>query len=443
MSALGGADILESPQFGLNGADVRKIIERAELYSQVWKTPMTKLCQEYGLSDNGLRKICKALSVPTPSAGHWMKLEAGKPVARPPLPPAGAQESYVLETPENSSLPKGKRTPITADLADRIAAEADDASRIVLPRAGRWHKALVPFRDGVLERVKKWRLEENIYEASRSKTTTRSRQEPLLDGYVWKAFVRDGGFIFPKHKSVAARVTLNTYERGLALLNALCFAAESRGFSVEPTTEDSDSIRLEINDVRIWLRVGDRTGFELLHEDGTPSENGMGSRRRTKPKGTLRIYCQVLYSNNKVLDESEASPWENRLNEVFLYIYRAVARAKEKILSKQLAEAEQRIAIARRDEERRQQEMYRQRLSLARADQMRGEQERLKRERALLDEADNWRRARVLEDYIGHIERETRAEVGAVAWVSWAREVLRRLDPTAGRIKSFQEGDGK
>lgn len=253
---------------------------------------------------------------------------------------------------------------------------------------------------------------------------------------------RRGGLYFPKHKSIAARVTLNTYERGLALLNALCFAAEARGFVVEPTTESSDSIRLELSDVRVWLRVVERTGFEVLHEDGTPSENGMGTRRRTQPNGMLRFYCQVLYSN-KVLDESDASPWENRLNEVFLYIYRAVARAKEKILSKQLAEAERRVAIARRDEERRQEEMYRQHLSLTRADQMRAEQERLARERALLDEADRWRQARMLEDYIGHIERETRAEVGAVEWVSWAREVLRRLDPTAGRIKSFQEGDGK
>ena len=57
------------------GIWMRKVIERDELYRQVWTTPMTKLCQEYGLSDNGLRKICKALSVPTPRAGHWMKLE--------------------------------------------------------------------------------------------------------------------------------------------------------------------------------------------------------------------------------------------------------------------------------------------------------------------------------------------------------------------------------
>lgn len=424
---------------GLGSYTVRKVIERNELYRQVWKTPMTKLCQEYGLSDNGLRKICKALSVPTPPAGHWMKLEAGKSVVRPALPPAGAQESYVLETPENPSLPEGKRSPIAADLADRIAAEADDASRIVMPPAGRWHKALIPFRDGVLERVKKWRQEEKIYEASRSKTTARSRQEPLLDGYVWKAFVREGGFIFPKHKSVAARVTLNTYERGLALLNALCFAAESRGFAVEPTTENSNSIRLEIDDVRIWLRVGDRTGFELLHEDGTPSENGMGSRRRTTPKGSLRIYCQVLYSNNKVLDESEASPWENRLEDVFLYIYRAVARAKEKILSNQVAEEQRRLASARREEEQRAQELQRQNCSSVRADQMRGQQATLERERALLDEVARWKHACDLRAYIEHIERQTGKDIGGAEWLCWARDVLERLDPAPRRIMSCQQ----
>lgn len=238
-------------------------------------------------------------------------------------------------------------------------------------------------------------------------------------------------------------MTLHSYERGLAVLNALCFAAEARGFSVELTTEKSDSIRLEIDDVRIRLRVGDRTAFELFHEDGTPSENGMGSRRGTKPKGTLRIYCDVLYSNIKVLDEPEASPWENRLNEVFVYLYRAVARAKEKILSKQIAEAERRAAVAKRDEERRLQEEMRQNLSLAKAHQMREKQARLELVRALLDEADRWREACVLKDCIGHIEHETQAEVGAIEWLAWARDVLRRLDPAPNRIKSFQRDDKK
>ena len=39
---------------------------REELYAQVWSEPMIKLAPKYGLSDNGLRKICKKLNIPLP-----------------------------------------------------------------------------------------------------------------------------------------------------------------------------------------------------------------------------------------------------------------------------------------------------------------------------------------------------------------------------------------
>jgi len=127
-----------------------------------------------------------------------MKLEAGKAATRPLLPPAaGAQESYVLETPEDPSQAEGKRSPMTADLADRIAAEADDASRIAMPPAGRWHSALIPFRNCVLERVNAWQQEEKNYEASQAKKTLRSRREPSMDGYRWKSLISEGSYLFP------------------------------------------------------------------------------------------------------------------------------------------------------------------------------------------------------------------------------------------------------
>lgn len=50
------------------------VFERISLYEEVWTTPLTKLGKKYGLSDNGLRKVCKALSIPLPKAGHWAKV---------------------------------------------------------------------------------------------------------------------------------------------------------------------------------------------------------------------------------------------------------------------------------------------------------------------------------------------------------------------------------
>jgi hypothetical protein len=66
-------------------SDVAKL-SRQELYDQLWKTPVTKLAREYGISDVGLAKICKRHDIPRPPRGHWAKLANGKRVRRPPLP---------------------------------------------------------------------------------------------------------------------------------------------------------------------------------------------------------------------------------------------------------------------------------------------------------------------------------------------------------------------
>jgi hypothetical protein len=48
-------------------------VTRDELYKLVWSTPISTASRRYGFSDNGLRKICKKLSVPTPPRGYWAK----------------------------------------------------------------------------------------------------------------------------------------------------------------------------------------------------------------------------------------------------------------------------------------------------------------------------------------------------------------------------------
>src|SRR5260370_7965742 len=62
-------------------------VSREDLYVQVWKTPLLRLAAQYGISGTGLSKICTRVDVPSPPAGYWAKLQAGKPVRQPPLPP--------------------------------------------------------------------------------------------------------------------------------------------------------------------------------------------------------------------------------------------------------------------------------------------------------------------------------------------------------------------
>lgn len=40
------------------------VLTREELYSAVWATPMSRLVEDYGISGNGLAKICDRENVP-------------------------------------------------------------------------------------------------------------------------------------------------------------------------------------------------------------------------------------------------------------------------------------------------------------------------------------------------------------------------------------------
>jgi hypothetical protein len=62
-------------------------VTREELHQMVWQKPMSRLAEEFGISGNGLAKVCDRLDVPYPPRGYWAKREAGNPVVTFKLPP--------------------------------------------------------------------------------------------------------------------------------------------------------------------------------------------------------------------------------------------------------------------------------------------------------------------------------------------------------------------
>ena len=61
-------------------------ITRSDLYRRVWETPLSRLAPELGLSDNGLRKLCKRHDIPIPARGYWARAAAGHAARSPKLP---------------------------------------------------------------------------------------------------------------------------------------------------------------------------------------------------------------------------------------------------------------------------------------------------------------------------------------------------------------------
>lgn len=71
-------------------------ISREELYRRVWKTPVRTLAKEFDISDVGLAKVCRKYQIPLPPVGHWIKVQHGKAVKQPSLPPSDTKE-VILE----------------------------------------------------------------------------------------------------------------------------------------------------------------------------------------------------------------------------------------------------------------------------------------------------------------------------------------------------------
>ncbi len=61
-------------------------LTREELYEMVWREPMLRVAERFGLSSSYLALVCTDLRVPRPRPGHWSKLEFGKTSPQLPLP---------------------------------------------------------------------------------------------------------------------------------------------------------------------------------------------------------------------------------------------------------------------------------------------------------------------------------------------------------------------
>ncbi len=66
--------------------DIVTAEEREKLYNEVWSEPVITVAKRYNISDNGLRKRCKKLGIPLPTAGYWAKVYAGQTIKKPSLP---------------------------------------------------------------------------------------------------------------------------------------------------------------------------------------------------------------------------------------------------------------------------------------------------------------------------------------------------------------------
>jgi integrase len=61
-------------------------LTRQQLYELVWSKPISRLAEQFDISDVGLAKACRRANVPIPHRGYWAKVQAGVSATKEPMP---------------------------------------------------------------------------------------------------------------------------------------------------------------------------------------------------------------------------------------------------------------------------------------------------------------------------------------------------------------------
>jgi hypothetical protein len=279
------------------------------------------LAKKYGFSDNGLRKVYKALAVPLPARGHWAKVAAGRVIPAPPLPPfEGSTSCHSRGGPDKASA----RSDPDPWLAQRLAVEAAPANAVsvaqelikphrLVAATGRAFKAmqvgLEASRDRINERAKR-----------PSGATWHPTRNPPPH---WQDYVRKGHIPDLPSDVLPMRVSLEAGDRTLRIWDALVKASVARGMSVEAA---HGRLVLGIRGEQIELRMTERMERVVGPTKGlSQGEILMKMHVHRVAKGELRLVLgrkyheahRMAYRNRRLNPLSLPEAWMNFMRQSF------------------------------------------------------------------------------------------------------------------------------
>lgn len=401
--------------------------ERQSLYDEVWSAPLTQLAKKYGMSDNGIRKVCKAMNIPLPRVGHWAKIAAGQVIPKTPLPSRTKRSEFISYLLPSLSL--GELAEERLWLKERESFEKQNTNRIVVDlQPKQLHPLIVPFRDRLHRLVNDAEKTKKDAEKEKSRPANLRAHTPdfgslNFNGTTWRCFNERGQLLEPAHNRVPFRVTPVTWERALAIISALVYAAEDRGITAGSNRAQNE-LYFEIDGVSINVRISEKLESESRKPDTLTSLDRLLGRDQIKvPTGILRLYLWAGWSSEFEIRETNENPLQDKLNDVFCRIYRLVVKNH----------VGQRIAVESRrkseEEERR------------RVEEVRLRTEEADQRKALLADVANWQASTSIRNYLCHLKRVAIDNGMAISpdtalgkWLIWAESVALELDPVDIRI---------
>lgn len=369
------------------------MMTREELYDAVWTTPMSRLAEDYGISGNGLAKICDREDIPYPPRGYWAKHAVGKAPKQTPLPKSSSACSITIRP---TPLPP---PPIELPPEIKQQAEKARASETVLTvpeRLLRPHAVIASWLAEHEEKKGRARNERdpwmrNLYRPNEF-TETDHRKHRILDA-LFKAIERQGGKV-------------KQGERGVLLAEIL---GEKVEFQVRE--KQKQERRPLTDDEKRWRSPGDN-----------------GWKKELVPTGRLVLEVKTWQwpdSLPRQWLESEKQPMESMLPDILATFVAAGSLLIQQRKDREAAERERQLAEQRRYEEQRRRKR---------------DGNRWRRFREL---AQDWYELAAVRDFLTALRSMDTASATEIdgrsveEWIAWAEEWLQRADPTAGGVDNL------
>lgn len=417
-------------------------LSRQQLYDEIWQMSVAGVARKYNLNYAKLIAKCREANIPFPSPGYWTRKNMGKDVSgevvalphsdneNVELLLAGVKsekKKKVISDAEelHSDMEEGlKKAASSMEEQEKETGNEDQAVPVkeTVEKSGA-DDTVLPFLDSVEKkrvlqaaselRIRdKKRLHEQLIKYRKSMTEWKQKQREVQNqrGYQRRNRPDDEPAFFNE-------ISPESQQRAFLILDALFCAVEELGGKVNADL----SMRVMADTVRIRIAEGqDKVKHELTKQEARAlvEYNDRVKRNGWASKPQIRKYdsiyngkLRIIFDNGEYIRDTGKEKLEDRLGDLLMRLYE---NSEEARIQRERLEEERR---KREEEARRQAEI-----------QKRKEDE-VRRTRELLNQAEDYKIACEIRQYIAAVARQKDITPETAAWIEWANRKADWYDP--------------
>lgn len=415
-------------------------LSRQQLYDEIWQMSVAGVARKYNLNYAKLIAKCREANIPFPSSGYWTRKNMGKDVSGEvvALPHSDNENVELLlagvksekkkkvishaDEPHSDMKEGLKKAASSMEEQEKETGNEDQAVPVkeTVEKSGA-DDTVLPFLDSVEKkrvlqaaselRIRdKKRLHEQLIKYRKSMTEWKQKEVQNQRGYQRRNRPDDEPAFFNE-------ISPESQQRAFLILDALFCAVEELGGKVNADL----SMRVMADTVRIRIAEGqDKVKHELTKQEARAlvEYNDKVKRNGWASKPQIRKYdsiyngkLRIIFDNGEYIRDTGKEKLEDRLGDLLMRLYE---NSEEARIQRERLEEERR---KREEEARRQAEI-----------QKRKEDE-VRRTRELLNQAEDYRIACEIRQYIAAVARQKDITPETAAWIEWANRKADWYDP--------------